>query len=595
MKQTETVTGTAKFFAIIVMVFAAFFRFTGINWDQSAHLHPDERFLTMVATNISWPRTVAEYFDTSASPLNPHNRDFSFYVYGTYPVHLTKLIATLSGRATYDGIAIVGRLLSASADLVTLFFVILIAYHLTKSIWAGILAGFCYAVSVIPIQLSHFFTVDPYVTAFTTIALYRLIRHKVDILTGIAVGFAVSAKISAVLILPICVIALFTGFHWRTDTKKHFSRLLLQGSSFFIGFMATVRVAYPYLFAGWAINQDVINNWKQLSSFDGPTTGFPPGIQWIGVHPWQVPLDLLVWGLGIPLGGITLGAFCYFLFRVLSGRNKTAIGIIIAWIILVLTYQSLQFAKPMRYVWTAYPALAVLSGLFLYGIAKKISRSLPHTGAAGILGMFLLGITLSAWPIAFLSVYTTTHSRIAANIWIYTTLPRGSAIAWEHWDDPLPFPMRELSPSVYQQIQLPSFDPDDKEKMPKIADVLSRSDYLILSSNRAYGALLRAKHRFPQTSRFYENLFAGKLGYIVAKQFTSRPTIPLPIPPLCIRMPFFSYGAVSRPIEECHSSGITVIDDYADETFTVYDHPKVIILKNVRRFSYNDLLPLLYE
>jgi predicted membrane-bound dolichyl-phosphate-mannose-protein mannosyltransferase len=595
MKRTETGIGIEKLLIIAVMALAAIFRFTGVNWDQSAHLHPDERFLTMVATNTTWPHTVAEYFNTHVSPLNPHNRDFSFFVYGTYPVHLVKLIATLTGQATYDGIAIVGRLVSASVDLITLFFVFLIAYHLTKNTWAGLLAGFCYAVSVLPLQLSHFFTVDPYVTLFITIALYRLVRHRVDLVTGIAVGFAVSAKISAALILPLCLITLLSSYRWDSEMKKQLPRLFLQGGGFLLGFMTTVRVAYPYLFTGWTINQKVINNWKQLASFDGPTTGFPPGIQWIGVSPWQVPFDLIVWGLGIPLGMITVAAFFFFIFRIFSGNNRTTISIIIAWVALVITYQSLQFAKPMRYVWAAYPALSVLSGVFLYHIGKKLTTRFRPTAVASAIGWLSIGILLSFWPTAFLSVYTTTHPRIAANIWIYTTIRPESSIAWEHWDDPLPFPMRELSPSRYQQIQFPSFDPDDPEKMPKIADVLSRSDYLILSSNRSYGAIHRAKHRFPQTSRYYEKLFAEKLGYTVTKQFTSRPTIPLPITPVCLSVPFFTYGIVAREQSDCDTHGLTVIDDYADETFTVYDHPKVIILKNDRHFSYNELLTLLYE
>ncbi len=595
MKQTEITNNLTKFIIIAVLMFAGIFRFTGVNWDQSAHLHPDERFLTMVATNTDWPRTVAQYFDTDVSPLNPHNRDFSFFVYGTYPVHLVKLIAALTGQATYDGITIVGRLLSASLDLITLFFVFLIGYHLTKSAWAGILAGFCYAVAVLPLQLSHFFTVDPYVTLFITIVLYRLIRQKVDFVTGVAAGLAVSAKISAALILPICLIALVAGFLWKNTGKKHLWHLFLEGGGFLLGLFATIRVAYPYLFTGWTINQKVINNWKQLASFDGPTTGFPPGIQWIGVSPWQVPFDLVFWGLGIPLGLITVAAFCYFLFRIISGKNKSALIIIIAWVILLLTYQSLQFAKPMRYVWAVYPALSVLSGVFLYGVAKKLTASIGRKAISFSIGALFVGVLLSIWPTAFLSVYKTTHTRIAANIWIYTTISPGSSIAWEHWDDPLPFPLRELSPSRYRQIQVPSFDPDDRDKMPKIADALSRSDYLILSSNRAYGAMLRAKHRFPQTSRYYEKLFSGTLGYTITKQFTSRPTVPLPIPPVCISVPFFTYGAVSRNSSECVTPGITFVDDYADETFTVYDHPKVIILKNDRRFSYNDLLTLLHE
>ena len=37
----------AVFFLILVLLAGAFFRFSGLNWDENYHLHPDERFLTI--------------------------------------------------------------------------------------------------------------------------------------------------------------------------------------------------------------------------------------------------------------------------------------------------------------------------------------------------------------------------------------------------------------------------------------------------------------------------------------------------------------------------------------------------------------------
>lgn len=61
-----------------IFAFAAFFRLYGVNWDQGQHLHPDERFLTMVTEALVWPKNIVEYLDTSASPLNPHNKGYGF-------------------------------------------------------------------------------------------------------------------------------------------------------------------------------------------------------------------------------------------------------------------------------------------------------------------------------------------------------------------------------------------------------------------------------------------------------------------------------------------------------------------------------------
>jgi len=187
------------------------------------------------------------------------------------------------------------------------------------------------------------------------------------------------------------------------------------------------------------------------------------------------------------------------------------------------------------------------------------------------------------------------NTRVSASNWIYTHIPQGQTIAWEHWDDPLPFAIRENNPSIYRQIQLPSFDPDDADKGNKIATTLSTSDYLVLSSNRAYGALERAITRFPLMHRFYQKLFSGLLGYTLAAQFISRPNIPFPSKAMCLHIPGFTYGILSKQLEQCTKQGLSIVDDYTDEMFTVYDHPKVLIFRNTAHLSSEELITSLYE
>lgn len=584
-------------FLLGIIALALTFRLSGVNWDANAHLHPDERFLTMVTTNITWPTGITQYFDTHSSPLNPHNKNFSFYVYGTYPVQFTKLAAFAVGKQTYDHIAIVGRILSALTDTTTVVLVFLIALYLSGNIWAGLLAAFCYSLYVLPIQLSHFFTVDPYVTFFTTFALYRAIRGKIDLFTGALAGLAVSAKISAFLVLPVIAVALlitYTGRLNKKSRKKDIIPFFWHLGLYTAGFLVTVRVAYPYLFDGWALNKKVLDNWQQLSSFNGATTTFPPGIQWINVSPVQVPLDLIVWGIGIPFGIVALLALTHYLAQAFYDTRRRILLIPAIWIILSVAYQSLQFAKPMRYIWPAYPMIAVLSGMMLAVIFHRILIFFRYR-PVGILALWAICFGLLLWPLAYLSVYLRPNTRIQANLWIYTHIKPHEVIAWEHWDDPLPFPMGNLSPSVYTQIQLPSFDPDDEQKQEKISEVLAKSDYLILSSNRAHGAIHRANNRFPLTNRFYTRLFSGALGYSLAAQFVSRPALPLSPIPVCLSVPGFYYGYLAKPLDACETRGIHIIDDYADETFTVYDHPKVLIFRKTQRYSVTELIALLYD
>src|SRR4030042_4743607 len=104
---------TVAILAIGVLLLAAFFRLYGVNWDNNQHLHPDERFLTMVTGAVSWPTDIWEYLNTDSSPFNPHNRGYGFFVYGTFPIFFTKYIAEIFKKGDYNTLTIVGRQLSA--------------------------------------------------------------------------------------------------------------------------------------------------------------------------------------------------------------------------------------------------------------------------------------------------------------------------------------------------------------------------------------------------------------------------------------------------------------------------------------------------
>lgn len=582
---------------ILIVLFAGGLRFTGLNWDAKSHLHPDERFLTMVASAITLPSSPVTYFDTMNSPANPHNKGFSFYVYGTYPLHLTKLVSQLLHMDTYDEIVLIGRALSGLADLITVVLVFCIGMRVVKRTEVGLLSALCYTLAVVPIQLSHFFTVDPYVTLFITVTLWHILRGRIGFFTGVAMGLAVSAKISAILILPVLILCLISLWPWKGNTPaivKKRKLLLIGGFMSVIGLVLTVRVSYPYLFSGLRLNPLLLANWKQLASFDGPTTSFPPGLQWINVSPLQPALDILVFGLGLPLS--TLACISIIRLAQVFWRKPrfNPIFFLLLWVLLIFGYQSLQFAKPMRYFWAAYPSLAVFAGISLYQLLRFIASKIRARYVGRFVNVFIW-VSLLLWPLSFVSIYTRPNTRVAASTWIYTHIPAKSTLAWEHWDDPLPFAVSTYSPSSYTQVQLPSFDPDDAQKAQKIHDVLTRSDYLILSSNRAYGSLKRAESRFPLTNRFYQKLFSGALGFQLAAQFTSRPMIPVPEVSLCIRILGFSYGSAAKSLETCAARGIYIVDDYADETFTVYDHPKVLIFRNTQHLSPSEINTRLHE
>ncbi|MBE0699915.1 MAG: phospholipid carrier-dependent glycosyltransferase, partial [Anaerolineaceae bacterium] len=160
------------FVLIVILLGGAYFRFTGLDWDQNQHLHPDERFLTMVETAIEPVHSISQYFDTKLSTLNPNNRGYGFYVYGTLPLFAVRYAAEWLGETGYDQVQLVGRQLSAVMDLGTVLVVYLIAMRLYRRRRLALLAAAFASLSVLPIQLSHYFTVDTFTNFFGMLAFY---------------------------------------------------------------------------------------------------------------------------------------------------------------------------------------------------------------------------------------------------------------------------------------------------------------------------------------------------------------------------------------------------------------------------------------
>ena len=97
------------------------------------------------------------------------------------------------------------------------------------------------------------------------------------------------------------------------------------------------------------------------------------------------------------------------------------------------------------------------------------------------------------------------------------------------------------------------YNRDTQEKWAKVGNQLENIDYLIMSSNRLWGSIPKVPEIYPETTKFYKDLFAESLQFTKVAEFTSYPTIPI--------------------------LNVPISDDSADESFTVYDHPKVLIYK----------------
>jgi len=236
--------------------------------------------------------------------------------------------------------------------------------------------------------------------------------------------------------------------------------------------------------------------------------------------------------------------------------SNICLTLVVFWIFFLFIYQGSQFAKNMRYMLPIYPFIAIVIASYLTNLSFRKN--------------VLMLIIFMVWPLAFISIYNTPNTRITASTWIYKNIVPGSVLACEHWDDclPLPFSTNNNQQYVYQD-GLPLFDPDTKEKWSRITSILSNTNYIIISSNRLFNTIPRVPNKYPIASNYYSLLFNEKLGYKKVAEFNSFPAI---------------------GIKQFH---IEINDLSSDETFTVYDHPPVMIFKNISHFSQSQLFELL--
>jgi YYY domain-containing protein len=422
-----------------ILLIAAFLRFRGLLWGEYQYLHPDERFLVWVGTDISPVNSLAEYWDTDNSSLNPHNEGHGFYVYGTLPLYIARYaVEWVYGQSGFNEMTNVGRFLSALVDLLTVLLVYLVGAKVYKK-WTGVLAAGFSAFAVLQIQLSHFFTVDTFTTFFTMLAVYfavrvaydqidltrysenyfneqlsfndqkasrkrsiisstltylsKLVRNPFFLLTlgfGVALGLAASSKVSAApvaLLLPgAFFIRLFSvrGQSRRQLTQQILAYLFLAG----VVSLLVFRILQPMAFSGPGFfgitpNEAWIANLRELQTQTNGDVDFPPALQWARRPVWFAWENMVRWGMGLPFGLLAWAGYLWIGWRMIKGEWRKHI-LLWGWTTLIFVWQSLVFNPSMRYQLPIYPILAIFAAwvvlhLYNWGRTRVFDNSLPSS------------------------------------------------------------------------------------------------------------------------------------------------------------------------------------------------------------------------
>jgi len=602
---------------VVVLLIAAWIRFHGLNWDSGKHLHPDERFLSTVTNDLKWPSDFSTYFDPAASTLSPYSLpNMGLYVYGTLPVYIVKWVAVELDRSpapgeflhnhfdinanlvnSYDQIVILGRFLSGLFDIGAIVFLFLLGRELYGR-KVGLLAAILLSLSVLNIQLSHFYAVDTFANLFVVATMYFLVRASTGgrwldyALTGLMLGLGLASKLSVLtLAVPILV---GTGFDFYrrslgSENRNLAEPMVIRVLTLLLLAALTFRVVQPIAFAGpsfwdWSLNSRWLRDISEQQKTVSGEADLPWVQQWTGRSTMFPVYNIVAWGLGLPLGLASLAGLGLATFELMR-RRKLEHLLLVVYVIVTFVYHAATFVKFMRYFLPIYPFLALFAAYLISwlweravsnekamagrdkqtvpgGRMRRVLNRLRLTPrvALGVSALVVGGALLYA--AAFSSIYGRTNSRVAASRWMYQNIAPGSTLANEHWDDWLPIGGVDGKTAygdqgMFESVLMVNYEDDTPGKLEQMVTNLGAADYVVLSSNRLYDSIPRLPTRYPMTIRYYELLFSGQLGFERVAEFTSYPTL----------------------------FGIQIPDQGAEESFSVYDHPRVQIFRKTPDFS----------
>ena len=417
---------------VLLILIGIGYRFSRVNWSQGTNLHPDEYGLTSTLTQLSLPKDLGEYFNTRISPLSPYIKYDSAgqkisdgpdnrLRWGQWPIILLRAAAELTDNTGYDELRLMGRQLSAVADVISLLFLYLIG-SLLYSRKTGLLAAALSALAVLQIQQSHFMTVDNFAVMFAVLAMYAAVRiarrplavrapapsgssleiYRPDwktltwyLLFGVFFGMAVASKVN---LLPLGGMVGVAAFISAADLKLKNRVDLQRIVGIAAGFLAltvlvslfTFRLTQPMAFRAVTgdttlltlqPNPDWIESMKVAQSESDGIGAGPPGEQWVGRTAIIFPLvNMVLWGMGLPLGLAAWGGWLAALWQWLRyGRGWRAHLLPLIWVGGDFFFLGTRWVKSVRYFLPIYPFLCLLAAWGLLALWRHFSASTSRT------------------------------------------------------------------------------------------------------------------------------------------------------------------------------------------------------------------------
>ena len=630
--------GWTSVFLVLIVVVALGLRLHGLDWDSGYGFHPDERDIYMrsgcmyeALTNApgfqdcgylkAHPETVpglpspGVFLDPGRSPLNPH-----WFPLGSiliYTLVAFRFVVEMFTDVSALDMRYVGRTLSALADVGSVMLMFVLGRRLYGN-RAGLLAAALTSLAVIHVQNSHFYRPETFAALFALAsfwAMFRMLERKRfcdSMLLGALIGLALAPKVSAVpLLLPLAMAygyRLWDSFRSEGHGPREAPlRIMIHGTAALLAVAAVFVISSPYALIDYKAFAGDLSAQSNMVRNAGV---WPFTVQYVGSTPFLYQIkQTAVFGLGLPLG-IAAWLAVPFTAAGLFGRTRRRRNdfLILAFVLVTLAVLESFEVRFQRYLFTLMPLMILLGAGMLFwlvdwgGAAQDLIWPRRYRGVPGRMSgpLWLRGLMLgftwgplgiitgvviatAFYSLAFQQVYSSPHPAVEASQWINANVDRGTPIISDnHWD--------EFVPDLYgyRVWQYPVYESDSVSKMQVLAKELKSSEYLVFYSNRPYTSVSRDPERFPFSSGYYRQLFAGDLGYSLERSFTSYPSLlgvefrDDPIGDAGLPQPV----GTSPPAKKALSLNL----GFADDNVVGYDHPQVLLFRKHQDLSSAVLL-----
>lgn len=593
---------TLNFFLFLLFFLLVSSRFIGLNWGLPFPMHPDERNMVVAITQLSCSNF------NSTECFNPH-----FYAYGQFPLYLAFIIAPfislLYEGNSFESAALALRLISATASVITVIFLVKSVKKLINISDKLVLAALLFFISVPAfMQFSHFGTTESLLMLFYSILLYfaiHLLLNTYSLATftrysAIIFGLALGTKVSALAFGAIPAIAMLFYAIKQKQLNVWF-QMLFEGAKFLVLAGVFFVIVSPYNVISF--NEFMGSMMYESSVGFGEYRAFytrqfeysvPFFFQFVSIFPYN---------LGWPIFSLfVLGLFF------LPYKNYLYLFLRLQFLLFFIP-NSLFYAKWSRFSSPIFPLMTLIAFLMLIHLYRLLQKYIKVKIISQVFITACLILVLIP-GLAYTSIYMYQDVRFKASEWVYENMENGAYILSETAnvvDIPIIDPKKngEQYPSKF--FTYISFNFYDLHINPTLTEELeehiAQADYIFIPSRRVFAnhtcympvinnELRIANYEFsksesseptyyklpitryqlgyepdrcaklgkdyPEVNNYYDRLFSGELGFEQVAEFTSYPRIEL--------------------------FGITLFefpDEFAEETWTVFDHPVMRIYKRM--------------